>query len=563
MRLFHDLKILPKIVAPAMLLVLVALSLVLLSKHSLESLDRSTDYVVDVHAMRAIGALQMANAVDEATISEKNIILETDEPAMLRQFELYKSARQAALSAVDRLIALADTPDMRAATEAMKAEATTFFRATDRSTGFGLKGHAGLATDASTTEVRAARAKLTATIGARVDANVRDLATAKEDAAAIASSTMRTLIVLAVAGLALAIGLIGFVTVAGITRPLDGLIAAMDRIAGGDLAVRVEGIARGDEIGMLARSLQVFKDNAGVARDLAAAQGSETAAKVARARALDELTGAFESNVSALTRSLSGAAARMETTARSMAGIADRTTQQTMAVAGAAGETSANVQTVAAASEEMSASVQEIVTQVTQSARIATQAVEDARRTDATVQRLANTAEQISSVISVISGIAAQTNLLALNATIEAARAGEAGRGFAVVASEVKALAGQTTRATDEIGERIAEIQDATHRAVADIQGIGRVIAEMSSYAGSVAAAMEQQGAATQEIARNVQQAARGTEQVTTNIASVREGAGLTGTAASEVLGSAQELSRHTASLSQEVGAFLTRVKAA
>ena len=446
MRLFQDLRILPKIVAPALLLILVAFSLVLLSKFSLEKLDRNSEYVIDVRGMRAIVALQVANSVDEATISEKNIILETDDEAMQRQYERYKGARASAVAAVDRLLALSDSPESRASTEAMKAELGDFTRATERSIGFGLKGQAGLATDASNTEVRAARTKLTGTIGRRVEANVQDLALAKEEAAAIASSTIRTLILLAVVGLTLAIGLIGVVTVVGITRPLDALIGVMSRIAGGDLTVEIECAVRRDEIGVLARSLQVFKDNALVARGLAAAQETENAAKMRRARALDDLTKAFEGNVSTLTGALSGSAARMEATARSMAGTADQTTQQTMAVAGAAEETSANVQTVAAASEEMSASVQEIVHQVTQSATIATQAVENARRTDATVQRLAATAEQISSVVSVISGIAAQTNLLALNATIEAARAGEAGRGFAVVATEVKELAGQTTR---------------------------------------------------------------------------------------------------------------------
>ena len=165
--------------------------------------------------------------------------------------------------------------------------------------------------------------------------------------------------------------------------------------------------------------------------------------------------------------------------------------------------------------------------------------------------------------MSVIANIASQTNLLALNATIEAARAGEAGRGFAVVATEVKELAGQTSKATNEIGERITEIQTATQEAVTDIEGISRIIGEMSSYAASIAAAMEEQGAATQEITRNVQEAAKGTEQVTINISGVREGAGQTGAAASQVLSAAQELSRHSESLTREVGSFLANVKAA
>ena len=211
----------------------------------------------------------------------------------------------------------------------------------------------------------------------------------------------------------------------------------MGRLAAGELEVVVVGTQRRDEVGLLARALQVFKDNAVEARALADTQEAERAAKMRRANALDGLTKAFESSVSVLTQGLAGAATEMEATARAMTTTAADTTQQSVSAAGAAQQTSANVQTVAAASEEMSASVAEIVHQVSQSSRIAGQAVETARRTDATVQQLTGTAERISSAVSLITDIASRTNLLALNATIEAARAGDAGRGFAVVATEV------------------------------------------------------------------------------------------------------------------------------
>ena len=339
---------------------------------------------------------------------------------------------------------------------------------------------------------------------------------------------------------------------------------AMGRLASGDLEVAVAGTERKDEVGLLARSLQVFKDNAITARRLAAEQEVENAAKMRRAERLDQITKSFEHNVSALTQGLAGASTEMEATAQSMAGVAEQTTQQTVIVAGAAEETSANVQTVAAASEEMSASVHEIVQQVSQSAQIAGRAVESAQRTDATVRRLATTAERISTFVSVISNIASQTNLLALNATIEAARAGEAGRGFAVVA-----IRGQGACGSDREGHGRdwradhARYRPRPRKRSTDIEAISRIIGEMSSYAASIAAAMEEQGAATQEITRNVQEAAKGTEQVTINISGVREGAGQTGAAASQVLSAAQELSRHSESLTHEVGSFLANVKAA
>jgi methyl-accepting chemotaxis protein len=563
MRAFNNLPLLAKLAIPAFILVAVAAGLVWMANASLTTLEQTAQSIIDVKAARAVTALQMNVAVDEASISEKNIIIETEEAAMQKQFAAYKGHQATTMAAIDRLIALADTPEGRTTNAGIKADLVAYFAAADRSISLGLKNENDAASKISNGEVRPARKRVVESVNKRVEANLSDLQVAKQFAAQTAASAATALLVTALIGLVLAVALLAFIALYGVSRPLHAMTEAMGRLAGGDLGVAVAGTERRDEVGLLARSLQVFKDNAIAARRLASEQEVENAAKMRRAELLDQITKRFEHNVSALTQGLAGAATEMEATAQSMAGVADQTTQQTVIVAGAAEETSANVQTVAAATEELSASVQEIVHQVTQSAQIAGRAVENAARTDATVRRLAATAERITEFVSVISNIASQTNLLALNATIEAARAGEAGRGFAVVASEVKELAGQTAKATGEIGERITEIQSATHEAVSDIGAISRIIAEMSSYASSIAAAMEEQGAATQEITRNVQEAARGTEQVTTNISGVREGAGQTGAAASQVLSAAQELAQHSESLTREVGSFLANVKAA
>ena len=563
MRAFNNLKLLGKLAVPSLILILVAIGLVVLAQANLDTLGRNTTQIVDVRAARLSVAQQLALAVDEAVIAEKNTIIETDAALMQQDFAHYQASRKAALEASDRLLALADTPERRAILQGVRGELEAFFATADRSIALGLRNENEAAAQISKREVRPARLKIAQSVAARVASNLRDLEAAKQAATETAESATRTLVVTAVLGLGVAVGLLALITLYGVTRPLAAMTAAMGRLAAGDLAVAVSGTERRDEVGLLARALQVFKDNALEARRLAEAQAAEDAAKMRRAQRLDALTRAFEHNVSLLTQGLAGAATEMEATAQSMSSVAGQTNQQTVIVAGAAAQTSANVQTVAAASEEMSASVQEIVGQVSLSARIADQAVENALRTDATVRRLAGTTERIGAFVEVISSIAAQTNLLALNATIEAARAGEAGRGFAVVAAEVKELAGQTAKATGEIGERITEIRTATQEAVTDIEAISRIIAEMSRYAASIAAAMEEQGAATQEITRNVQEAARGTEEVTTNISGVREGAGQTGAAASQVLSAAQELARHSESLTREVGGFLADVKAA
>jgi len=221
------------------------------------------------------------------------------------------------------------------------------------------------------------------------------------------------------------------------------------------------------------------------------------------------------------------------------------------------------VQSVASATEEMASSVSEISRQVQDSARIANEAVVEARKTNDRVGELAHAASRIGDVVELINSIAARTNLLALNATIEAAGAGDAGRGFAVVASEVKALAEQTGKATDEIGQQISAIQAATRESVGAIKDIGNTIGKMSEIASAIASAVVEQGVATREISRNVQLAAQGTQQVSASISDVQRGASETGSASDQVLLAAKALSSESSRLKREVGQFLSAVRAA
>ena len=351
--------------------------------------------------------------------------------------------------------------------------------------------------------------------------------------------------------------------VRGISAPVSAMTAAMRRLADNDTAATVPGVGRGDEIGDMAGAVQVFKDNMIRAAALAAAQDAERLAKERRAARLAGLVAGFEAKVGDLLATLGAASAQMEATAQTMSATANQTDQQAGAVATAAGHASAGVQTVAAAAEQLSSSIAEISRQVTQSARITEKAVEGTRRTDAIVRALAEGAQKIGQVVELITNIAGQTNLLALNATIEAARAGDAGKGFAVVASEVKNLANQTGRATEEIGQQIAQVQSATREAVDAIKGIAEVIEELSAIATTIASAVEQQGAATAEIARSVQQTARSTQEVTATIGGVSQAAQSAGGAAGMVLDAAGRLSSQAAALSGEVRGFVAGVQAA
>ena len=349
-----------------------------------------------------------------------------------------------------------------------------------------------------------------------------------------------------------------------IVNPINAMTAAMRRIADGETSTAIPAQERRDEVGAMAQSVQVFKDNMIEAVRLRGEQDAlKLEADAERKLFLNRMADDFESGVRGSLDTLTGAATQMQNTSKSMSTTAEAASQQATAVAVVAEQASANVQTVAAATEQLSSSVSEIGRQVTQSTEIAGQAVAEANRTNLTVQGLSAAAQKIGDVVKLISDIASQTNLLALNATIEAARAGEAGRGFAVVANEVKSLASQTAKATDEISAQVGAMQGATAEAVQAIESIGRTIGAINEITSAIALAVEQQGSATTEIARNVQEAAQGTGQVSSNIIGVNQAADKTGAAASKVLGSAEQLSGQAAALRADVDRFVATIRAA
>jgi methyl-accepting chemotaxis protein len=348
-----------------------------------------------------------------------------------------------------------------------------------------------------------------------------------------------------------------------VSAGIKSIVSPMQALGSGDLTAEVPHQGEPTEIGTMADSLQIFKEAliAKKAADEASARDAE--AKIERGRRVDGITRDFEALIGELVGSLSSSSTALESSAGTLTSTAAQAQQLTTMVAAASEEASTNVQSVASATEEMASSVNEISRQVQESARMAGDAVDQARKTNDRVSELSKAAARIGDVVELINTIAGQTNLLALNATIEAARAGDAGRGFAVVASEVKALAEQTAKATGEIGQQITGIQDATQDSVNAIKEISGTIEKLSEISSTIAAAVEEQGAATQEISRNVQQAAQGTQQVSSHIVDVQRGAGETGSASTQVLSAAQSLSGDSSRLQLEVGKFLSSVRAA
>ncbi|MFK4508941.1 methyl-accepting chemotaxis protein [Bradyrhizobium daqingense] len=386
---------------------------------------------------------------------------------------------------------------------------------------------------------------------------------AKQIAQQTETNRTMSLVLTCLGGVALALVVIGIVIIArSIARPLSAITATIKQVADGTEDVVVPYSRRADEIGALARAIEVFQEAMGRNRNLASQVSNDSAAREERARHIETSVEAFREAIGAIMRGLSDSASTMRETAQTITRVTADANNRAGMAANATEQASHNVTAVAGAAEELSASVEEIGRQVRQSAGAVEQTGQRTEKSISEIESLAAATQRIDGVLNLIQAIAEQTNLLALNATIEAARAGDAGRGFAVVAHEVKALAGQTAKATAEIGENVSMIQASTRNAVDAVREIGGAVREINEVTSAIAGAIGQQDQATREISSNAQSAAQGNETLVANITSLRDAIGETDTAASSVLTAASSLTETADTLSREVEKFFQNLRA-
>jgi methyl-accepting chemotaxis protein len=348
-----------------------------------------------------------------------------------------------------------------------------------------------------------------------------------------------------------------------VVNPLVHLTGTIDQLAGGQQSVTIPYTDHVEEIGVMARAVLVLKQNTVEKLRLEAEQSAvKQQAELERRRVLGDLAKRLDESVGHVVETLSGAATDLQSNAAIMLTSCSDAQERSAAIASTSRMSSASVESLASAAKALSDSIEEIEHQTGQATTVTRVGMQQVTTTNEVVAGLTDTVREIGQVVGMIGEIAEQTNLLALNATIESARAGVAGKGFAVVAGEVKNLAGQASRATEQVTQKIQQIEEVTGRAVATMTEVARTIEQIGGIVTEIAAVGRQSGAA-RTIAHNVDTASDGTRRVNSDIERVASSAENTGKTADEVMRSASAVNQKATDLRSTVDSFLQKLRSA
>ena len=422
----------------------------------------------------------------------------------------------------------------------------------------------------------------------------KQMASSMASLSASADRSLMLVYVSSAVGIVLSLLLALWISVAKIARPLNELGQRMGTLANGDLSVQIDGQGRGDEVGAMAKAVQVFKDNAVALKESEVqAEAQRRAAEEERARneatraeaarqvqrvvtglgsGLERLakgdltyriTDEFVDEYKKVQEDFNAAIEQLQDTIKNIALSSNEVSNAASEISASTTNLSQRTEEQAASLEQTSASMEEMSATVKKNAENAQQANQFANETAAVadrggavvaeavnaMSRIEESSRKISDIISVIDEIARQTNLLALNAAVEAARAGEAGRGFAVVASEVRSLAQRSSQAAKDIKDLITsssgQVQEGVelvNKAGASLNEIVESIKKVAQIVADIAVASNQQATGIDQINTALNQMDEVTQQ---NSALVEENAA-----------TAKTLEHQSGAMSSSVGTF-------